>query len=543
MVNAQRGPVSAGLRQDLAAKLAQNLINVIAGTSIRGSTTSITIADPGLFDCPLVAVSEGFEQITGYRQEEIVGRNCRFLNEGCTVDEDIRFEMRKCVNFGNQFLCVLNNRTRQGVPFRNLLHMTTMRVGKRAFIVGIQCDVTHTDFNQSNKSHVLELQQVVDRIFAANLDAWIGQAASDFQASLPVPYSKILKDNYEDEYNAALNHFVGLETDIASANTNIILISQKNTFVHAEEVSRESFKLKRSISDSHIRLSFHESIEDTSTTASTYEPDAETSSVKQMPSPALLSSVGSMGHPDGRCTPCKFFVDPNKGCDKGYDCRFCHEVHTKKKKKRKAKAEAPGANIADSVVSEGGYPISPAANSKSDHQSQLPEPNQQSQNCQLAAGSDQCALTYMPPYHSTLQSCRQTVDEMQSFSFAIGQSVALPAVLSHGQQDMKSMQQALSFSVSPVLPAGLSLNKKTGDISGTVQLPPGKLPNEGHRSMHRVEVRIKVMAAGSHIPLGEVALCEAQIQIRILDISVLLSQIRWIEAGEGMLNVKCADTS
>ena len=39
----------------------------------------ITIADPNLPDCPLMYVNEAFCRMTGYAREEIIGRNCRFL--------------------------------------------------------------------------------------------------------------------------------------------------------------------------------------------------------------------------------------------------------------------------------------------------------------------------------------------------------------------------------------------------------------------------------------------------------------------------------
>lgn len=39
----------------------------------------ITIADPNLPDCPLMYVNEAFCRMTGYDQDEILGRNCRFL--------------------------------------------------------------------------------------------------------------------------------------------------------------------------------------------------------------------------------------------------------------------------------------------------------------------------------------------------------------------------------------------------------------------------------------------------------------------------------
>ena len=41
---------------------------------------SIVLTNPKLEDNPIVYVNEAFELITGYRAEEIVGRNCRFLH-------------------------------------------------------------------------------------------------------------------------------------------------------------------------------------------------------------------------------------------------------------------------------------------------------------------------------------------------------------------------------------------------------------------------------------------------------------------------------
>jgi len=43
------------------------------------SEISITIADPSVHDTPLIGISPGFTQLTGYSAKEILGRNCRFL--------------------------------------------------------------------------------------------------------------------------------------------------------------------------------------------------------------------------------------------------------------------------------------------------------------------------------------------------------------------------------------------------------------------------------------------------------------------------------
>eukprot|EP00913_Durusdinium_trenchii_P007639 g7176.t1 len=58
--------------------------------SIRDCNFSVSIADPQLPDCPLIAVSEGFCELTGYARERIVGQNCRFLNGGCEIRRHLR---------------------------------------------------------------------------------------------------------------------------------------------------------------------------------------------------------------------------------------------------------------------------------------------------------------------------------------------------------------------------------------------------------------------------------------------------------------------
>ena len=46
-----------------------------------GSVNGITLSDPDKEDNPIVYANKAFEQITGYSNEETVGRNCRFLHK------------------------------------------------------------------------------------------------------------------------------------------------------------------------------------------------------------------------------------------------------------------------------------------------------------------------------------------------------------------------------------------------------------------------------------------------------------------------------
>ena len=47
--------------------------------AIASSTNGIIITDAGQPDNPIVYVNPAFERLTGYSAEELIGRNCRFL--------------------------------------------------------------------------------------------------------------------------------------------------------------------------------------------------------------------------------------------------------------------------------------------------------------------------------------------------------------------------------------------------------------------------------------------------------------------------------
>jgi hypothetical protein len=48
---------------------------------------TFTVCDPTLPDCPIVYASDGFLKMTGYNAQEVLNRNCRFLQVGRGVGE------------------------------------------------------------------------------------------------------------------------------------------------------------------------------------------------------------------------------------------------------------------------------------------------------------------------------------------------------------------------------------------------------------------------------------------------------------------------
>jgi len=51
-------------------------------TTVERIQQNFVISDPTLPDCPIVFASDAFLELTEYSREEVLGRNCRFLQVG-----------------------------------------------------------------------------------------------------------------------------------------------------------------------------------------------------------------------------------------------------------------------------------------------------------------------------------------------------------------------------------------------------------------------------------------------------------------------------
>uniref|UniRef100_A0A1D1ZNT7 non-specific serine/threonine protein kinase n=1 Tax=Auxenochlorella protothecoides TaxID=3075 RepID=A0A1D1ZNT7_AUXPR len=112
-------------------------------SALEGLRHTFVVADATLPDCPLMFISEGFSALTGYSCEEVLGRNCRFL-QGEGTDPKAVQRLRQAVRGGKAICTRLLNYRKDGTPFWNLLTMTPIRDGSGRVVkfVGVQMDVT-----------------------------------------------------------------------------------------------------------------------------------------------------------------------------------------------------------------------------------------------------------------------------------------------------------------------------------------------------------------------------------------------------------------
>mmetsp|Transcript_71999 Transcript_71999/g.188688 ORF Transcript_71999/g.188688 Transcript_71999/m.188688 type:complete len:244 (-) Transcript_71999:82-813(-) len=172
------------LQQEVDDVISRLAVDMIVARSIRDSNVSISIADPQIPDTPLIAVSQGFCALTGYAQESVVGRNCRFLNDDCDMRNEDREGLREASASGKHFCALLPNVRADGTPFLNLLDMQGLAVGRtnagveRWFLVGIQADMSDQVAEGEDLSLEKKLQmQCVADVIRDELRSVIQEAA------------------------------------------------------------------------------------------------------------------------------------------------------------------------------------------------------------------------------------------------------------------------------------------------------------------------------------------------------------------------------
>ncbi len=111
--------------------------------AIRASTESVVVTDARQPDNPIVFVNPAFERLTGYRNDEIVGQNCRFL-QGTDRDQDARRALKGAVIMGEECRAVIRNYRKDGTMFLNELRVTPVydKAGTPRFFLGIQHEIS-----------------------------------------------------------------------------------------------------------------------------------------------------------------------------------------------------------------------------------------------------------------------------------------------------------------------------------------------------------------------------------------------------------------
>ena len=101
------------------------------------------VTDPHQPDNPIIFANRAFIRMTGYTADELIGRNCRFL-QGPETDRETVAEVRDAVREHREFASEILNYRKDGSSFWNALFVSPVfnRSGDLVYFFGSQLDVS-----------------------------------------------------------------------------------------------------------------------------------------------------------------------------------------------------------------------------------------------------------------------------------------------------------------------------------------------------------------------------------------------------------------
>lgn len=107
-------------------------LSFTVGSLLQSTPCGFVVTDALEPDHPIIYVNTGFELVTGYRAEEVLGRNCRFLQcrgpfaqrRHPLVDSTVVLEIQRCLEDGVEFQGDLLNFSKDGTPLMNRLRIS-----------------------------------------------------------------------------------------------------------------------------------------------------------------------------------------------------------------------------------------------------------------------------------------------------------------------------------------------------------------------------------------------------------------------------------
>ncbi|WP_046862117.1 PAS domain-containing protein [Microvirga massiliensis] len=136
------------------------------------ASVPMLIADALLDDSPILFVNDAFLDLTGYARDEVMGRNCRFL-QGPGTDQAVASRIAAAISAGERIETEVLNYRKDGTPFWNALTISPIRneAGRLRYFVGSQADISarkeaavRFSAAEERLEHVAdELQSALDR--------------------------------------------------------------------------------------------------------------------------------------------------------------------------------------------------------------------------------------------------------------------------------------------------------------------------------------------------------------------------------------------
>ena len=149
--------------------------------NVQRSQQCFVITDPSLQDNPIVYASDDFLEMTGYKREEVLGRNCRFLQGTETSPQKIS-EVKKAIASGEDVSVTIINYTADGTAFWNKLFIAALRDAQNNIVnfIGVIVKIASPDPDDPEANKLLPGEE-----HAAEEDEDVKMEAQQASAAAP----------------------------------------------------------------------------------------------------------------------------------------------------------------------------------------------------------------------------------------------------------------------------------------------------------------------------------------------------------------------
>ncbi|KMO31277.1 histidine kinase [Methylobacterium variabile] len=194
-MSVKRTPTELGTRPTVAAGAPTDVSDQhsdIFFAAVEMTRMPMIVTDPRQPDNPIIFANQAFRAMTGYAPEELVGRNCRFL-QGPETDRETVADVRRAIAERKEIATEILNYRKNGSTFWNALFISPVydQKGELVYFFGSQLDVSR----RRDAEEALRQSQKMEA-----LGQLTGGIAHDFNNLLQVVvgYVDILQSGLED---------------------------------------------------------------------------------------------------------------------------------------------------------------------------------------------------------------------------------------------------------------------------------------------------------------------------------------------------------
>ncbi|MGB3728532.1 MAG: PAS domain S-box protein, partial [Thermodesulfobacteriota bacterium] len=224
-----------GISEDITERKLLEQNDRIKEMAFESIADGIVIASTKDSDFKVIYCNASFEKMTGYSRDEIVGKNCRFLQANDCDQETLKL-LREALNEKKPFRGLLRNYKKDGTLFWNELTISPVKnaSGNVTHFIGIQNDVTeqvkvkeelkkgHDELEQRVRDRTSELSKLNDQLRKEAL------VRKNTEVALESNLEELSRKNRYEEIISTITRSIHTSIDLQTVLENSIEAMRKN---------------------------------------------------------------------------------------------------------------------------------------------------------------------------------------------------------------------------------------------------------------------------------------------------------------------------